>query len=161
MLDAVRGADLKLYVTGDYGTLDHALVRGAPPNVRFTGFLDEADYWGLLQSADAIIDLTLMDNCLVCGAYEALALGKPMVLSRNPASLELFDSSAIFTDNTTSDIRGAIERVRREQLVLRVAAERKRDELEHAWGTQAQQLSNVIAEWLSSAGIDPHAGQLS
>ncbi|MTI98605.1 MAG: glycosyltransferase family 4 protein [Marinobacter adhaerens] len=81
----------------------------APGNVRFTGFLPDKDYWALLLSADVICDLTLMPDCLVCGAYEALAVGRPMVLSANSATRELFGSVAILSEPTPSTIAGALK----------------------------------------------------
>jgi glycosyltransferase involved in cell wall biosynthesis len=122
-----------------------------PPNVRFTGFLDELDYWSLLRSADAIVDLTLMDDCLVCGSYEALALGKPMLLSNNSASVELFGDCAVFTNNTAADIRRALERLRLEQARLQAAAERKRGELADLWAAGARALADRVAGFRRSA----------
>jgi hypothetical protein len=109
-------------------------------NVRFTGFLQEQDYWTLLRFADGIVDLTLMDDCLVCGAYEALALGKAMLLSNNAASVELFDTAAIFTDNTAADIRRALERLRLGRAQLEAEAERKRVEFAERWSASARDL---------------------
>jgi glycosyltransferase involved in cell wall biosynthesis len=145
VLDAVRGTEVELYVTGDHRKLDQGIVATAPQNVRFTGFLNDEDYWSLLRSADAILDLTLMDDCLVCGAYEALALGKPMLLSNNSASVELFGDSAVFTNNTAADIRQALERLRLERVRLQVAAERKRSELADLWTGSARSLRALVA----------------
>ena len=97
----MRGADLHLQVTGNPHKIGLSVAQRAPPNVHFTGFLADEDYWQLLRSADAIIDLTSKADCLVCGAYEALALGKPMLLSDNTASRELFGEGAVLTDNST------------------------------------------------------------
>jgi glycosyltransferase involved in cell wall biosynthesis len=144
VLDAVRGADLELYVTGNHHKLDQTIAARVPPNVRFTGFLDELDYWSLLRSADAIVDLTLMDDCLVCGAYEALALGKPMLLSNNAASVELFGECAVFTNNTAADIRSALEHLKRERGRLQAAAERRRSELAEQWIGSARKLRDVL-----------------
>ena len=96
-----------------------------PRNVRFTGFLAEQDYWDLLRGADGIIDLTLKPNCLVCGAYEALAVGRPMLLSDNAASMELFGDGATYTDNTPQGIRSAVERLRNDQSRWEAAARAK------------------------------------
>jgi hypothetical protein len=140
VLAAVRGSDLQLYVTGDPRRLNSDLAAGALPNVRFMGFLQEEDYWALLRSADGIVDLTRMDNCLVCGAYEALALGKAMLLSNNAASIELFGRAAIFTNNTAADIRRGIEGLRLGRAQLEAEAERKRVELAERWSTSARDL---------------------
>jgi hypothetical protein len=71
MFEAVRGMDVALYVTGNHRKLEQTVAAGVPTNVRFAGFLWECDYCRLLRSADAIVDLILMDNCLVCGSYAA------------------------------------------------------------------------------------------
>jgi glycosyltransferase involved in cell wall biosynthesis len=140
VLEAVRGEPLTLYVTGNHRKLDGAIAATVPPNVSFTGFLDEAEYWGLLRAADAILDLTLMPDCLVCGAYEALALGKATVLSDNAASVELFGEVALFTDNSPGDIRRALRQVALERRRLEAAAAGKRRELDDAWNARARQL---------------------
>lgn len=145
IFEAVRDAALQLYVTGNSHKLAARVVAGVPANVHFTGFLGESDYWSLLRSADAVIDLTLKSDCLVCGAYETLALGKPLLLSNNEASIELFGDGALFTDNTPRDIRLALERLRTERTHLQSAAERRRGELAERWQASARVLSAVIS----------------
>jgi glycosyltransferase involved in cell wall biosynthesis len=80
-----------------------------PPNVRLTGFLDDADYWRLLAQATAVCDLTLKPDCLVCGAYEALAVGRPMVLSDNPPTRDLFGHAAVLTGSSPDAIAAALQ----------------------------------------------------
>jgi hypothetical protein len=145
VFEAVRGTDMQLYVTGNPKKLDPAVAATAPGNVHFTGFLEESAYWGLLNSADGIIDLTLMDDCLVCGAYEALAIGKPMLLSKNTASVELFGDAAAFTDNSAADIRRALDALRRRQTELAAAALIKRGEMAERWDTAARLLARFVA----------------
>jgi len=147
--EAVRDARLTLYVTGDCRKLDPKIATTVPSNVIFTGFLDDNSYWDLLRAADAILDLTLMPDCLVGGAYEALALGKAMVLSGNAASVKTFGGAAIFTDNSTDDLRSALIRVSLERQRLEAAAARKRRELDDAWTCSSRQLLAEIATWES------------
>jgi glycosyltransferase involved in cell wall biosynthesis len=144
IFEAVRGTDIQLYVTGNPRRLAPALAAIVPPNVHLTGFLPDAEYWALLRSADGIIDLTLMDDCLVSGAYEALAVGTPMLLSNNRASVELFGEAATFTDNTAPDIRRALELLRSRHDKLKLAAELKRNELAERWSASARDLASVI-----------------
>jgi glycosyltransferase involved in cell wall biosynthesis len=151
VFEAVRAANVELYVTGNYRKLDEATLRSVPPNVRFTGFLSEEEYWELLRSADAIIDLTLMDNCLVCGAYEALAVGKAMLLSNNEASVELFGESALYTDNTPNHIRHMLGQLRTERERLENAVFVKRAELTASWVTRAQGLTDILQQWVTAA----------
>jgi glycosyltransferase involved in cell wall biosynthesis len=144
IFEAVRGADLKLYVTGNQRKLAAQDAARVPENVRFTGFLAEQDYWDLLRGSDAIIDLTLKPNCLVCGAYEALAVGRPVLLSDNAASMELFGDGAAYTDSTPQGIRRGVERLRSEPSRWQAAARAKANELAVRWGEQARGLTRIL-----------------
>ena len=70
--------------------------------------MNEYDYWRLLTEASLIIDLTDMDNCLVCGAYEAISIEKPLILSKNNASVQTFNKNAVHVENTSESIKIAI-----------------------------------------------------
>ena len=71
----------------------------------FLGFVDEMRYWALLESAYFVIDLTTRENCMVCGAYEALAVERMLLLSGNKATTEYFGCGLTYTNNTVEDIR--------------------------------------------------------
>jgi hypothetical protein len=144
VIDAARGLDLTLYVTGNHRKLDPATAATLPPNVHLTGFLSETAYWDLLHAADAVIDLTTMDNCLVCGAYEATALAKPTLLSNNRASVELFGDSALFTDNSVADIRRCLTELKAQRPRLIDAAQNKSRQLREAWLAQATELTQLL-----------------
>lgn len=99
-----------LLMTGDSRKAPQGLIQGAPEAVHFTGFLSETDYRDLLFSSDVVMDLTLMEDCLVCGAYEAVALGRPMILSDTRALRAYFSQGAVYADNTPEGIAQAIGR---------------------------------------------------
>lgn len=75
-----------------------------PSNVELTGYLSDEDFEHELNRADAILDLTTRDNCMVCGAYEGVAVEKPMILSGNEATKNYFNKGVLFTDNTDDDL---------------------------------------------------------
>jgi len=75
-----------------------------PDNVTLTGFLPEGEFDGLLTAADVVIDLTTRADCMVCGAYEAVAAETPAILSDNQPTREYFNSGVQFTDNSVEDI---------------------------------------------------------
>jgi glycosyltransferase involved in cell wall biosynthesis len=108
---AAAGAlpEVQFKVTGNARRCAPALLASKPANVELTGFLDEPSYWALLAGSEAILDLTSMPDCLVCGAYEALALGVPIILTDNPAGRRLFGQVAVFTDTTPAGIAAAIK----------------------------------------------------
>jgi glycosyltransferase involved in cell wall biosynthesis len=108
-----------------------------PANVRLTGFLDDPAYWQLLAQARVVCDLTLKPDCLVCGAYEALALGKPMVLSENLATRQVFGPAAVLTQNSPEAIAAAVRRAIAERERLEAGARELREAFRTRWQEQA------------------------
>lgn len=95
-----------LHVSGNYR---RAGVNPAEyPWVQFLGYIPQAVYYGYLRGCQVIVDLTTVDNCLLCGAYEALALRKPLVISRTSALESYFGEAAVFTANDAESIAAAI-----------------------------------------------------
>jgi len=77
-------------------------------NIEFLGFVPDDAYWQQLYESRVIVDLTTRDACLVCGAYEALAVGRPMVLSDSQANRELFEDTACFAKIQPRSISDAV-----------------------------------------------------
>jgi glycosyltransferase involved in cell wall biosynthesis len=125
--------DVTIYITGRLKAEHEALRQEAPPNVIFTGFVPEDRFIGLLHAADVVMDLTTRDNCLVCGAYEGVAAGKPLILSDSQATREYFSRGVVYTDNTPE----SIERCLGEALAARV---RMADEI-------AQLRTRLVDDW--------------
>jgi glycosyltransferase involved in cell wall biosynthesis len=95
-----------LFVSGNHNKATNLPIRY--PWVRFLGFLPNDEYYWYLMSSSVIMDLTTMEDCLVCGAYEALAAGKPLIVSRTIAISEYFGEAVILTDNTSEAIRKSV-----------------------------------------------------
>jgi len=116
ILNAARmvGKEISFYVTGNIGSLLSRLG-DLPENVTATGFLEEDDYWDLLRKSDSVLDLTRMPDCLVCGAYEALAVETPMILTKNRATKNLFGECAVLIENNAPDIVRAIYTIRNDK----------------------------------------------
>jgi glycosyltransferase involved in cell wall biosynthesis len=146
VIEAVRGLDLTLFVTGKLSNCDPRVRAGAPANVTFTDFLSEEGYWEYLAAADAIVDLTLMPNCLVCGGYEAAALGKPLLLSRNDAAIDLFADAALYTTNDVPDLRRAISQLRAEAASLAARMRPRRDQLRFDWDRSIATLADEFVD---------------
>jgi len=81
-----------------------------PANVRLTGFLPEHEFERRLLGAQVVLDLTTRADCMVCGAYESVSAGVPMVLSDNPPTRAYFRKGAVFTDNSAASIAAGILR---------------------------------------------------
>jgi len=85
------------WVTGEFRNA--AISPSDWPNVRFMGYVPEAEFYRRLADSQIVVDLTAQDNCLVCGAYEAMALEKPLVTSRTPALQKYFTHGTVFVDH--------------------------------------------------------------
>lgn len=106
-----------LYFTGKYeGKVN---VESKSANVRLLGFVPEEEYWPLLASADIIMDLTLREDCLVCGAYEGVALEKPLILSNTAALKNYFKKGCIYVDpNAPSIAEGIVEAIENREVLI-------------------------------------------
>ena len=115
-----------------------------PPNVRFPGYLVEKMYWQFLAQARVICDLNLKSDCLVCGAYEGLALGKPLVLSDNPPTRHLFGRAAVLTTNDPEDIANALRTALEQCDQLSANAAEVREAYRADWQLQSAEAWNAI-----------------
>jgi glycosyltransferase involved in cell wall biosynthesis len=82
-----------------------------PPNVTLAGFLDDAAYVELLARADAVVVLTERDDTLLSGAWEAIALERPLVLSGTTALRTTFGDGIVYVDPNPASIAGGIDAV--------------------------------------------------
>lgn len=149
IVEAARqlGPSYKFFITGRATKLDPAIREKLPANVAQTDFLDEHDYWQLMRDSHVTLDLTLKPNCLVCGAYESLAMRRPMILTGNPATRDLFGQVALFpADDSPQAIAAAIKHARGDypQIVRRTEAGAQGFS-EH-WSKRAASLHALVME---------------
>jgi glycosyltransferase involved in cell wall biosynthesis len=143
---ASRLADsgFKLFVSGPYARA--GLTQSAVPNAVLLGYVDRPTYDAYLKNVDVVLDLTTWQDCLVCGAYEAMAAGKPAVLSRTTAMTELFTHGTVFSSHDPDDIARAV-----------FSAYEQRKELASQigdWTVRHQQaIRNRVAELSDAVGL--------
>jgi glycosyltransferase involved in cell wall biosynthesis len=135
--------DVTLYVTGRYrGKVD---ADNVPGNVRLLGFISDDEYWSLLDQAHALLILTYRESCLLCGAYEGVALGKPLILSDTRALRSYFHSGAVYVQPTAASIAAGIELgLARADLLEEESAALGR-ELRARWDERLKQLQDLIS----------------
>lgn len=138
-------SDIFIYVTGRYEKAPLDLIQKAPSNIVFSGFLQDQDYINLLNSCDAVMDLTLMEDCLVCGAYEAVALGKPIILSDTSALRDYFFIGTIYTENAPRAIAHAIYQAITKKATLEKQVSILKKELHKNWVTSFNQLISYLS----------------
>jgi glycosyltransferase involved in cell wall biosynthesis len=96
--------DIEFYITGRSKGKEQLYGEKLPKNVHLTGYLPEEEYRSLMKSASIVIDLTTRDDCLVCGAYEAVSVEKPFVLSDTPTIRAYFRKGGVYVANDTNGI---------------------------------------------------------
>lgn len=121
-----------------------------PANVRLTGFVSESDYAQLLRTADVIVDLTTRENCLLCGAYEAISVHKPLVVSDTAALRELLDDAALYCANDAPAIAAAINTAIERRAPLAENARRRDVTLRTQWNRHRNDLDNLLVQLATS-----------
>ncbi len=130
--------DIHIYITGNHkGRIN---TDSLPNNVHLTGYLPEDRYWELLKSSDIIMDLTYRENCLVCGAYEAVALEKPLILSNTRALKTYFHKGCTYTEPSAENIAQSIEKTIAKLGVLQGKTKELKDELNIEWHKKSKLL---------------------
>jgi hypothetical protein len=151
IIEAARalGDQYQLSITGRETNLPAEQRARLPANVRQTGFLSEEAYWELMRDSHVVLDLTLKPNCLVCGAYESLAVLRPMVLTGNPATVDLFGKVAVMTtDHDAKAIAECLQRARAQLSELNDSVMNERPRFEQRWLEHAVRLREKIASWI-------------
>lgn len=134
---------IQIRVTGR-APVDVRTSGALPGSIHLLGFLDDAAYVKELLSTDLIIVLTTRESCLTCGAYEAVSLGKPLMLSRTKTLEEYFGDAAIYVENSPEEIcRGILESSRR-VADMRRNAERARDRLGSSWEEKICIIKDIV-----------------
>jgi glycosyltransferase involved in cell wall biosynthesis len=109
--------DFKFFVTGNYKKAN--LVPSDYPHITFLGYLPKAEYYTKLFQTNIVLDLTDNENCLVCGAYEAMTAERPLVVSDTICLKNYFTKGTVFTKNDKNSIADAIRQAYRNRSTLK------------------------------------------
>lgn len=150
IIEAARrlGPSFQLHITGRETKLPAEQRAALPPNVKQTGFLSEHAYWELMRDSHVVVDFTLKDNCLVCGAYESLAMRRPMILSGNAATVDLFGRVATFPkSHTPEDIAASLNNAYQQYNTLAAQTAEGVVAFSARWQNLASALEALLADW--------------
>ncbi|MFN8545799.1 MAG: glycosyltransferase [Candidatus Binatia bacterium] len=100
--------EASFFVTGDVRHAAREWLDGRPSNLTFTGFMPEDEYAGLLRAADVIVVLTRDDHTMQRGGYEAVAVGRPLVVSDWGLLRETFSRGTVHVHNNAEEIAAGI-----------------------------------------------------
>ena len=143
---ANRMPDIQFHITGN---LKHSRSNwtGSPPNnVRFTGWITETEYGELLRAADVVMCLTTHDHTMQRGAYEAMALGKPLITSNWGVLRETFNDGTIHVDNTADDIARSVREAVTNRTEMRHRMQNLARERRLVFQSNLNRLQNVLGQ---------------
>lgn len=138
--------EVTMYVTGRPPRRGPAVAVMNNPRIRLTGYLNDAEYFHLLGASTVIVDLTRRPDCLVCGGYEAVAAGVPVVLSDTAALRAYFTKGAVFTANRRESIATALQEALRQHSKLTKEILALRSELARSWSHQCEPLATFVRQ---------------
>lgn len=142
---AAQLPDVKFLFTGDPTPLDPNLRNNMPANASLTGFLSSEDYGSLLTHADAVMSLTTRDHTMLRGAYEAIYLGTPVVVSNWNLLKSAFDEGAEHVENQAPAIAEGISRIKADPAGYRRAAVNLRQRKLQRWAGVKQAIAARLA----------------
>lgn len=145
--------DVRVFVTGRLPKSGFApsvqRIVDRTPQLVVTGYLNDEDYESLISSSVVVMDLTTLDHCLVCGAYEAVAAGKPLILSDKTVNREVFGECAIFVDN---DDPRSIQDAILSALSQREELDRKVASFRISYSERWEKRLSLLKTWLMRGG---------
>ena len=101
--------DINFYVTGKINSSEKHYIKSLKWNISFTDFLSDYDYGKLLYDSDLVCVFTKRNHTMLRGAYEAIYLGKPIVISDWDILKKNFPIGAVLVDNTVKGITAGIK----------------------------------------------------
>ena len=148
-LDAVLAAAAQLssvnvYITGNKSRKPIEYYADLAPNIVFTDFLPDREYFGLLTAADAVMALTSRDYTLQGGGFEAVALGKPLITSDWPYLRRLFAKGTVYVDNSPAGIRDGIVRMQAAQEAMKKEMSAYAIEKRNEWRLRLHELLAML-----------------
>ena len=137
--------DVSFYITGNPQHAPAGRLAQMPANCHLTGFMPYTRYVGLMRSSDVVMDLTTRDHTLLMGAFEAISLGMPLIVSDWPILRSYFGKGALCIPNTAQGICEGVLRAQREHTALKRNIQLLREDLEREWHAQFGNLLQLMA----------------
>ena len=147
VMEACRqmAGSVSVFISGKPKQRYEAMLEGRPGNFIPTGFLSDEAYFELMASVDAVIAISTRPGTLCCGAYEGVAMGKPIVVNNEQITKDYFSAGALYTDSTVDDIVRTFRHLANHREALAAEVTHFRAVSSEAWQVRLQSLDAEIA----------------
>jgi glycosyltransferase involved in cell wall biosynthesis len=129
-------------VTGDAARLPAGAA--VPPNVVATGFLPYPQFLGAVLAADLVTVFTTDPHQMSRAAFEAVGLGRPLLLSDTPGLRSRFEAAAAFTANRPAAMAAAVRKALDCRQELAARSERLAEELKRQRDAAMRRLRGLL-----------------
>jgi glycosyltransferase involved in cell wall biosynthesis len=143
---AANLSDVEFYITGKLGRRNLDFANGTLPNVHFTDFLPNEDYYSLLNTAQAVMCLTTRNHTMQRGACEALSLGKPIITSDWPILRQYFNKGTVHVDNTQAGICSGVLQMKEHLDNFKSGIKELQSDQQREWQEKIGTLTSLIKE---------------
>ena len=110
--------DMEVRFTGDVARLADSTRSTSPANAILTGFLPYPEFLGELLAADVVAVFSTDPRIMNRAAFEAIGLGRALVLSDLPGLRARFGQAALFCPNEPAAMAQTIRQAQRDRLEL-------------------------------------------
>lgn len=117
-LATLRMPKLRFVITGSKKRIESCFNGPVPHNVEMTGYLSSSEYLDLIRSAPKVLALTTRPATLLSGAFEALALKIPLIVSDTDELRNYFGKSAVYVGDSADEIINGIKQAEISQTEL-------------------------------------------
>jgi len=110
--------DVEVRFTGDPSRVPRPVWSRIPPNAVFTGYLPYPQFLGELQAAHVVAAFSTDPHIMNRAAFEAVGLGRPLVLSDIPGLRARFGPAALYCPNEPAAMATTLRQALLDQEVL-------------------------------------------
>ena len=108
--------------------------------------MSSKEFYSCLFRSQVVLDITTHENCLLCGAYEAMSACKPLVTSNSQILRTYFNKGTIYTEHDAGKIADAIRKAyeTKDLLSQEICVWKKNAKLHHQ--IKIQELTDIIID---------------